>query len=93
MIYRSWWGFFDSFRKFIKNCAAFGKPISSLLNTKKYLNGKNIWRTIIEQKKILLSKMTLNQPDYKKRFILETDASSLGPDSFLLQSQQRVLNL
>lgn len=83
---QSFVGLVNYYRKFIPNCSSLMEPITRLLSTKIDFKWEDEQEKVfIKVKKILLSEMVLNQPDYTKDFILETDACSYGLGAILSQ--------
>jgi hypothetical protein len=89
---RKFHGLINYYRKYIPGLSTLIEPILNL--TRK--NVKFVWTTECEEafnklKSILMSNLILRQPDHKKRFYLESDASNVGLGAVLSQMHNNEL--
>ena len=85
---RSFLGLASYYRKFIQNFSIIADPLFKLLKK----NSKYIWSNECEEafeniKECLLNDPILSYPDFKKEFIIRTDASLKGIGGVLLQKE------
>ena len=79
-------GIVNYYRKFIKNCATIQEPLLNLTRKNVSFDWDECCRIAFESlKKLLLGKTILQQPDFEKEFVLETDASNVGLGAVLCQ--------
>jgi hypothetical protein len=87
------------YRKFIKNFSKIAKPLSDLTkgHTRKFQNKKDIteeWtekheKAFMKLKKKMMKKPVMQYPDFRKRFIVSTDASNYAIGAVLLQEDEK----
>ena len=85
---RTFLGLTGYYRRFMPNFASVAAPLTDL--TKKSAPNSVIWNDECEDafkalKDMLCSDPVLNSPDFKKRFIVQTDASDRGVGAVLTQ--------
>jgi hypothetical protein len=79
-------GLVNYYRKFIKNIARVCAPLFELLRKdKKFVWGNEQQQAFEQLKRALVEPTVLQQPDYDKTFILETDACNTGLGAILTQ--------
>ncbi|GFR87570.1 polyprotein [Elysia marginata] len=90
---RSFLGLAGYYRKFMPNYSSIAAPLSDITKTSK--GQKFIWEQVQENafkgiKKMLSSTPVLSMPDWKKEFIVQTDASCAGIGACLLQEHNGI---
>lgn len=88
---RSFLGLSGYYRKFVKNYGVIAKPLTNFLRK----GVVYVWTEVTEQafqtlKKSLVTAPVLTLPDFKKKFIVETDVSDAGIGAVLLQDNRPV---
>lgn len=72
-------GILSYYRKFIPNLANSAEPINKLLRKgQRFLWSQNCQRSFDELKSLLTSSPILQYPDFKKKFVITTDASNVA---------------
>ncbi|CAF0725133.1 unnamed protein product [Brachionus calyciflorus] len=82
---QSFLGLCNYYRKFIKNYAEIAAPMFKLLKTDKFVWSEPEQKSFEALKKALISKPILRQPNFSRKFILHTDASSYAIGAVLTQ--------
>lgn len=88
---RRFLGMVNYYRKFIPNCSKIAEPLNSLLKKDvKFHWDEKARRAFKVLKQSLQSQKLLSQPDFRKEFILETDACNSGLGAVLSQNFEGV---
>ncbi|KAF9756144.1 Retrovirus-related Pol polyprotein from transposon opus, partial [Nosema granulosis] len=88
---RRFLGIVNYYRKFIQNCAQKAEPINRLLRKEiKFEWKESQEEAFVLLKNEILGEKCLIQPDFKRRFILTTDASNKGLGVVLSQEEDGV---
>ena len=83
---RQFTGFCNFYRRYIPNFATLCRPIDQLKRkAQPFIWGIKQQTAFDTLKKIFMTKPFLRQPDYNKKFIIETDASAVATGAVLLQ--------
>lgn len=88
---RAFLGLMGYYRRFIPNYASVAAPLTDL--TKKIAPSNVVWngecdKAFKELKKLLCTSPVLRNPDFSRRFILQTDASDRGIGAVLSQKDE-----
>jgi hypothetical protein len=73
------------YRRFIRNYGLISKPLTRLLKKVPFLWTSHTQEAFALLKEALIQALVLAIPDFRKQFIIETDASDLGMGAILMQ--------
>jgi len=77
------------YRRFVPNFSTVAAPITKLTGKKAKWNwGEEQEKAFQQLKEVLTSAPVLACPDFTRRFVLQTDASSYGLEAVLIQHQE-----
>ncbi|KAK8918266.1 hypothetical protein KSP39_PZI021329 [Platanthera zijinensis] len=84
---RGFLGLTGYYRRFIKGYDILSKPLTSLLQQRTFTWGEEAFQNL---KKAVLQPLVLKLSDFRKAFVVETDAADTGVGAVLLQDEHPV---